>query len=84
MTITSFLMAVIIAFVIGTVAEKLSPLKMPGSWAAAIFAGFVGAWLGEYLFGTFGPAIGGVSLLPALLGAIVVVIIGGIITRLFD
>jgi uncharacterized membrane protein YeaQ/YmgE (transglycosylase-associated protein family) len=84
MTLTSFLMAFLIAFVIGTVAEKLSPFKMSGSWAAAIFAGFMGAWLGEYLFGTFGPVIAGVSLVPALLGAIVVVIIGGVITRLFD
>lgn len=84
MSLTTFIITVLIAMVIGTVAEKLSPFKMPGSWAGAILAGFIGAWVGEYLFGIWGPMIAGFSIVPALLGAILVVITAGIIKKIFD
>lgn len=43
--------------VIGMVAEKLTPFHMPGDWAGDIVAGFIGAWLGPLLFGTWGPML---------------------------
>ncbi|EKN71730.1 hypothetical protein BABA_00240 [Neobacillus bataviensis LMG 21833] len=84
MSIVSFILTVIIAMIIGIVADKLSPVKMPGSWAGAIIAGFVGAWVGEYLFGSWGPMLVGFSLVPSLIGAFIVVIVAGIIAKLFD
>ena len=75
---------VIIAMVIGTVADKISPFNMPGSWAGAIVAGFIGAWIGPLLFGTWGPMVAGFSLVPALIGAIIVVIVAGIVAKLFN
>lgn len=84
MSVVSFLISVFIAMVIGMVAAKLAPFKMPGSWAGAIVAGFIGAWVGEYLFGSWGPMVAGFSLVPALLGAFIVVIAAGIIAKIFD
>jgi uncharacterized membrane protein YeaQ/YmgE (transglycosylase-associated protein family) len=74
----------LIFMVIGTVADKISPFNMPGSWAGAIVAGFIGAWIGPLLFGTWGPMVVGFSLVPALIGAIIVVIVAGIVAKLFD
>ena len=84
MSVVSFLLTVIIAMIIGIVADKLSPVKMPGSWAGAIVAGFIGAWVGELLFGAWGPILVGFSLIPALIGAFIVVIVAGTIAKLFD
>ena len=84
MDIIAFILSAIIAMIIGTVADKISPFNMPGSWAGAIVAGFIGAWLGPLLFGTWGPAVAGFSLVPSLIGSIIVVIVVGIITDFFD
>ena len=83
MSLLAFILSVIIAMVIGVVADKLSPFDMPGGWAGAIIAGFVGAWLGNGLFGTWGPIVAGFSLVPALIGAIIVVIIIGALAKIF-
>jgi uncharacterized membrane protein YeaQ/YmgE (transglycosylase-associated protein family) len=83
MSMITFIQSVIIAFVIGIVAEKISSYHMPGSWAGAIVSGFIGAWIGPLLIGTWGPMIVGFSLVPALFGAIIVVIVTGMIAKLF-
>ncbi|NHC21208.1 GlsB/YeaQ/YmgE family stress response membrane protein [Bacillus sp. MM2020_4] len=80
----TFILTVVIAMIIGIVADKLSPVKMPGSWAGAIIAGFIGAWVGHHLFGAWGPTLVGFSLIPALIGAFIVVIVAGVIAKLFD
>lgn len=81
MDIVSFLLTVLIAFIIGIVAEKISPVDMPGGWAGAIVAGFIGAWLGTTLFGNWGPSILSFSLVPSILGAFIVVIGFGLIAK---
>jgi uncharacterized membrane protein YeaQ/YmgE (transglycosylase-associated protein family) len=84
MGITTFILYIIFALVIGTVAERLSPFSMPGSWIGAIVAGFVGMWLGPYLFGSWGPIVVGYSLVPSLIGAYITVIVIGGIGKVFD
>ena len=84
MSVVTFILSAIIAMIIGIVADKLSPVNMPGSWAGAIVAGFIGAWIGPLFFGTWGPMVAGFSLIPALIGAIIVVIVAGIIAKLLD
>ena len=81
MSLVTFIISAIIALVIGTVASKLVPFNMPGGWAGALVAGYIGAWIGQLLFGTWGPMVEGYSLVPALIGAIIVVIIAGIIAK---
>lgn len=84
MSITTFFLSVIFAMVIGTVADRLSPFSMPGSWVGAIVAGYVGTWLGPTLFGTWGPMVVGFSLVPSLIGAYIIVIVVGGIGKIFD
>jgi uncharacterized membrane protein YeaQ/YmgE (transglycosylase-associated protein family) len=84
MSILTFIITALLALVIGTVADKLSPFDMPGSWAGALIAGFVGAWLGQILFGTWGPVLYGFALIPALIGAVFVVIVVGLIAKVMN
>lgn len=81
MDIISILLSVLIAMMIGTVVDKLSPLDMPGSWAGAMIAGFIGNWLGILLFGAWGPMLAGFSFIPARIGAIIVALIAGSIKK---
>lgn len=80
--ILSFLVALLVAGVIGFVAEALIPGdRMPGGWLAAIGAGLVGSWAGNMLLGHFGPVVAGFALVPAILGAMIVVVVVTLITR---
>lgn len=62
----------LVAMIVGLLADALVPGKLPGGWVGAMVAGIVGAAIGDYLtrhFGATGPRIGGLGLLPALIGA---------------
>jgi uncharacterized membrane protein YeaQ/YmgE (transglycosylase-associated protein family) len=69
------LWTLIIGGLIGWVAGMLIGRNVPGGIIGNIIAGIVGAWLGAWILGDFGPSIGGFFIVPALLGAIVVVLI---------
>ncbi|UUZ81550.1 hypothetical protein LJK88_44165 [Paenibacillus sp. P26] len=43
-----------------------------------MIAGFVGAWLGYLLLGTWGPVIGGFAVVPAIIGAALFVFLLGV------
>lgn len=83
MSVLSFIITAIIVVIIAAVAEKLSPFSMPGSWAGLIIAGFLGEWIGAVIFGPWGPMVWGVSLIPALVGAFIVIFIVGLFADLF-
>jgi uncharacterized membrane protein YeaQ/YmgE (transglycosylase-associated protein family) len=84
MSISTFIISAIIALAIGVVADKISPLDMPGGWAGAMVAGFIGTWVGQVLIGSWGPIVFGYSLIPALIGAVIVVIVVGVVAKIFD
>ncbi|WP_033518042.1 GlsB/YeaQ/YmgE family stress response membrane protein, partial [Bifidobacterium cuniculi] len=44
-------------------------------WIANIVAGLTGSALGQALFGAWGPSLGGMAVIPSILGAIIVVAI---------
>ncbi|KFI69484.1 hypothetical protein BMAGN_1191 [Bifidobacterium magnum] len=44
-------------------------------WISNILAGLAGSALGQALFGAWGPSLGGMALIPSLLGAVIVVAI---------
>lgn len=68
-----FLWMLIIGGVIGWLAQVIIGRNFPGGIIGNIIAGIVGAWLGGKLFGSFGPVIGGFSIIPAIIGAIILV-----------
>ncbi|WP_407272294.1 GlsB/YeaQ/YmgE family stress response membrane protein [Radiobacillus sp. PE A8.2] len=71
----SFIWSLIVGGIIGWFAGLLIGRDVPGGLIGNIIAGFVGAWIGTFLLGDFGPIIGGFPLIPALIGAIILVLL---------
>jgi uncharacterized membrane protein YeaQ/YmgE (transglycosylase-associated protein family) len=63
-----FLILLIVAAIVGAIGEMIAGGKIPGGWLGSILAGLVGAWLGGMLI-HFGPVIGGIQIIPAIIGA---------------
>jgi uncharacterized membrane protein YeaQ/YmgE (transglycosylase-associated protein family) len=70
-----FIWSLIIGGIIGWIAGLIIGRDVPGGVIGNIIAGFIGAWLGSLLLGGWGPVIGGFYLIPALIGAIILVLI---------
>jgi uncharacterized membrane protein YeaQ/YmgE (transglycosylase-associated protein family) len=77
----SFLWSLIIGGIIGWLAGLIMGKDIPGGVIGNIIAGFVGAWLGGLLLGRWGPEVGGFFLIPAIIGAVVLVFIVSLIMR---
>ena len=54
-----FLWALIVGGLIGWVASLIIGKDVPGGIIGNIVAGFVGAMIGQAIFGTMGPVVGG-------------------------
>jgi uncharacterized membrane protein YeaQ/YmgE (transglycosylase-associated protein family) len=76
-----FIITVIMAIIIGWIGDALVRSDMPGGIIGSIIAGFVGAWLGHILLGTWGPIIGGFAVIPAIIGAALFVFLIGLVFR---
>ncbi|KAB2337080.1 GlsB/YeaQ/YmgE family stress response membrane protein [Cytobacillus depressus] len=79
----SFLWSLIIGGIIGWIAGMIVGRNIPGGVFGNIIAGFVGAWLGSAIFGHWGPDIAGFAIIPALIGAVVLVFLLSLIMRAF-
>lgn len=71
----------IVGGIIGWLGSLIIQRDMPGGIIGNIAAGFIGAWLGSDILGPIGPIIGGFYIVPALLGAMIVIFIVGLIMR---
>lgn len=76
-----FIWSLIIGGIIGWLAGLIIGRDIPGGIIGNIIAGFIGAWLGGLILGKFGPETGGFYLVPALIGAVVLVFIVSLILR---
>lgn len=74
-----FLWSLIVGGIIGWIAGLIMGRDIPGGVIGNIIAGFIGAWLGGLLLGSWGPVIGTFYILPALIGAVVLVFIVSLI-----
>ncbi|MGD6816467.1 GlsB/YeaQ/YmgE family stress response membrane protein [Metabacillus sp. 113a] len=77
----NIIISVLVALVIGWVGDLLVKGSMPGGIIGSIIAGFAGAWLGHGLFGTWGPDIQGFAIIPAIIGAAIVVFVVQLIMK---
>ncbi|PLT30684.1 GlsB/YeaQ/YmgE family stress response membrane protein [Peribacillus deserti] len=76
-----FLWSLIIGGIIGWLAGLILGRDVPGGVIGNIIAGFIGAWLGGLIFGSWGPDVGGFAIIPALLGAIILILIVSFIMK---
>ncbi|MGV3721953.1 MAG: GlsB/YeaQ/YmgE family stress response membrane protein [Actinomycetota bacterium] len=74
MDLLGLLVLLIVAAVVGALGEMIGGVKVPGGWIGSILAGLIGAWIGSAIF-HFGPVIGGIQILPAIVGAILFVLV---------
>lgn len=70
-----FLLYLIVGGVIGWVAGLILGRDVPGGVIGNIIAGIVGAWLGGAVFGNWGPHVAGFAIVPALIGALILVFV---------
>ena len=74
MDLLGLLILLVIAALVGAIGEMVAGVKVPGGWIGSILVGFIGAWIGSMLL-HFGPAFGGIQIIPAILGAILFVLV---------
>ncbi|MFC2949402.1 GlsB/YeaQ/YmgE family stress response membrane protein [Virgibacillus sediminis] len=77
----SFIWSLIVGGILGWLASLIVGKDVPGGIIGNIIAGFIGAWIGSSLMGDFGPVIGGFAIIPALIGAIILIFIVSLIMK---
>ncbi|ASI34662.1 MULTISPECIES: GlsB/YeaQ/YmgE family stress response membrane protein [unclassified Exiguobacterium] len=76
-----FLWALIVGGLIGWVASLIIGKDVPGGIIGNIVAGFIGSMIGQAIFGDMGPSIGGFAVIPAIIGAIILIFIVSLVLR---
>lgn len=69
--IWSIIVGGFIGFVAGAITRKGGSMGILSN----VVAGLVGSAVGQALFGTWGPALAGMALIPSILGAVIVIAI---------
>ncbi|SDY87534.1 GlsB/YeaQ/YmgE family stress response membrane protein [Bacillus sp. 166amftsu] len=77
----AFIWSLIVGGILGWLAGLIVGKDVPGGVIGNIIAGIIGSWLGTLLLGTFGPVIGGYAIIPALIGAIILIFIVSLLLR---
>ena len=68
-----FLWSLIVGGFIGAIAGSILNKDKKMGIVANVLAGFVGSSVGQSLFGSFGPKLADMAIIPSLLGAIIVI-----------
>jgi uncharacterized membrane protein YeaQ/YmgE (transglycosylase-associated protein family) len=76
-----FILMIIVGGLIGWLAGAILGKDIPGGILGNIVAGLIGSALGSKILGTWGPVLGGVPIIPALIGAIVLILIVSFILK---
>ncbi|MGM0215544.1 GlsB/YeaQ/YmgE family stress response membrane protein [Enterococcus sp. AZ109] len=63
----------IVGAIIGVIAGAITNRGGSMGWIANILAGLVGSAIGQGLFGSWGPSLAGMALVPSIIGAVIVV-----------
>lgn len=67
--IWSLIVGGFIGFIAGVITKKGGAMGI----IANIVAGLIGSSVGQSLFGTWGPSLAGMALIPSIIGAVIVV-----------
>ncbi|MBI0580203.1 GlsB/YeaQ/YmgE family stress response membrane protein [Neobacillus cucumis] len=79
----SFIWSLIVGGIIGWLAGLIVGRNIPGGVIGNIIAGFVGAWLGQLILGDWGPDVANFAIIPAIIGAVVLVFLLSLVMRAF-
>lgn len=79
--LVGLLVTLLVAAIIGWVADQIVPGRLPYGWLGAIVAGLLGSWLGSLLLGNLGPDLGGIAIIPALVGAIILAFLYNVVAK---
>ena len=60
--LVSLVVMLVVAGIVGWLADLIVPGTIPFGWLGAILAGLVGAWLGTALIGNVGPSLAGIPI----------------------
>ncbi len=71
--VVGLVLTLVVAGLVGWAADAVIPGALPGGWLGAVLAGIAGGFLGRLLIGSVGPELFGVQVLPAFIGALVIV-----------
>jgi uncharacterized membrane protein YeaQ/YmgE (transglycosylase-associated protein family) len=75
------IVTLVIAGIVGWLAWKFVPINLPYGFLGAVVAGLLGSWIGGWLLGDVGPALGGIAIFPALVGSLILAVFSTVITR---
>lgn len=67
----SMLVGLLIGILAGAVTNRGERMGCFGK----MFLGWVGAWIGQFLFGYWGPSLAGTAIIPSVLGAMILLAI---------
>ena len=74
MDLIGLIVLLVVAAIVGALGEMIGGVNVPGGWIGSILVGLVGAWIGGALF-HLGPTLGGIQVIPAIIGAILFVLV---------
>lgn len=71
--IMGFIWSLIVGAIIGVIAGAITNKGESMGWIANIIAGLVGSAVGQAIFGSWGPSLAGMAVIPSIIGAVIVV-----------
>ncbi|CAM3154064.1 GlsB/YeaQ/YmgE family stress response membrane protein [Lactococcus hircilactis] len=71
--------SLIVGALIGAIAGAITKYGDSMGCVTNIIAGLLGAWVGQALFGHWGPSLAGMALVPSIIGAVIVVLVASLI-----
>nr|WP_315528148.1 GlsB/YeaQ/YmgE family stress response membrane protein [Carnobacterium maltaromaticum] len=76
-----FIWSLIVGSIIGAIAGSITNKGSSMGIIANVIAGLIGSAIGQALLGTWGPVIGGMAIVPSLIGAIILVAVVSFFSR---
>jgi uncharacterized membrane protein YeaQ/YmgE (transglycosylase-associated protein family) len=80
-SVIGLVLTVIVAAIIGWLADLIVPGNRPYGFLGAALAGILGSWLGAALFGSLGPTLFDIPVISALIGAIILTFLYALLTN---
>jgi uncharacterized membrane protein YeaQ/YmgE (transglycosylase-associated protein family) len=76
------LISVLMAVVIGAIGHTITGSCITGGIVGSMITGFIGVWVGYIMLGSWGPVIANFAVIPAITGAVLFVLMAGLLSRL--